>query len=159
MQKLATLLVGLIIALIFNPIAIVSGQESDNKMCVPLGTIVLEPPEGVESKRTPVDFPHSKHFGFECRSCHHKWEGEAQIKGCTTSGCHDVLVSPTKSEKGSTEQNLAIRYFKTAYHEQCIGCHKIMKLKNRKLEISGKKLEEQLPPTGPTSCVQCHPKE
>jgi uncharacterized protein YceK len=159
MQKVGILLMCFVIATICGSVPAVTAEEDADEMCVPLGTIELGAPDGVEQKRAVVEFPHSRHFGFECQSCHHKWEGTAQIKGCMTSGCHDVQVAATKSKQGTPLRSEEIKYFKKAYHEQCIGCHKIMKLKNRKIEMSGKKLEEPLPNVGPTSCIQCHPKE
>ena len=159
MQKVGIFLMCFLAALIFGAAGAISGQESGDKMLVPLGTIVLGAPDGVEAKRAAVDFPHGRHFGFQCQTCHHKWEGTEQIKNCMTSGCHDVLVSPTKSQPGKSDRSLAISYFKKAYHEQCIGCHRIMRLKNKKIEMSRQKLEEPLPPTGPTGCVECHPRE
>ena len=159
MQKVGFFLMCVLVVLILGAAGTISGQEAEDEMVVPMGTIVLGPPEGVEQKRAAVDFPHARHFGFQCQDCHHKWKGTEPIKNCMTSGCHDVLVSPTRSKQSKSDPNLAIRYFKKAYHEQCIGCHKIMKLKNRKIEMSGKKLDGPLPPTGPTGCVECHPRE
>jgi len=56
-------------------------------------------------------------------------------------------------------QDQAIKYYKTAFHQMCIGCHKDMKKKNEELEFSYRKMEKELPKTGPTSCIQCHPKD
>ena len=159
MQKVVILGVCFAIAIICGSVLAVSGEEDVDEMCVPMGTIELGAPDGVDQKRASVEFPHSRHFGFECQTCHHKWEGTTQIKGCMTSGCHDVKEAATKSKQGSPRRSEEIQYFKKAYHEQCIGCHKIMKLKNRKIEVSGKKLEDPLPVTGPTGCILCHPKE
>ncbi len=159
MQKVGILLLCFVMAIIFGSMRVVSGEEAPEDMVVPMGTIVLSAPDGVEQKRAPVDFPHSRHFGFECQTCHHTWEGTTQIKGCMTSGCHDALEAATKSRQGTPLRAEEIRYFKKAYHESCIGCHKVMRLKNRKIEMSGKKLDGPLPNPGPTSCIECHPKE
>ncbi len=159
MQKVCVLLLCFVMAIIFGSVLVVSGQEDAEDMCVPMGTIELGAPDGVEQKRAAVEFPHSRHFGFECQNCHHKWEGTTQIKGCMTSGCHDVAEAATKSKQGTPLRAEEIRYFKKAYHESCIGCHKVMKLRNRKIEMSGKKLDGPLPSPGPTSCIECHPKE
>ena len=75
------------------------------------------------------------------------------------SGCHDVQEAATKSKQGTPARAEEIRYYKKAYHELCIGCHKIMKLKNKNIEMSGEKIDGPLPSVGPTSCVECHPKE
>lgn len=159
MQKRGILLVGFMMAAIFGSLPAVSGEEDITEMCIPMGVIELGAPDGVEQKRAAVEFPHSRHFGFECQTCHHEWEGTTQIQGCMASGCHDVTVSPTKSKQGVPDRAEEIRYFKKAYHETCIGCHKIMKLKNKKIEMSGKKIDGPLPATGPTSCGECHPTE
>jgi hypothetical protein len=125
-----------------------TGAQEEGDMCVPMGDIELAPPESVDSLRGEVMFPHSLHFANDCKSCHHKWGGQGTIQGCMTSGCHDVDVSP---EKGKDP-----RYYKSAYHGQCIGCHKQIKQRNEQLERSGKILTEKLSPEGPTGCVQCH---
>jgi hypothetical protein len=53
--------------LVFGSITMVVGQETEDEMVVPMGTIVLEPPESVEPKRSAVEFPHSVHFAsVEC---------------------------------------------------------------------------------------------
>jgi hypothetical protein len=159
MQKLGILVLGVILALVLGSTVIVSG-ESDEEMCIPMGDITLEPPESVEAKRSAVEFPHSRHLvAVDCKTCHHKWIGDEQIQTCTASGCHDLDVSPTKSEKSKIEKEQAIKYFKSAFHQMCIGCHKEMKIQNKKLEMSYKELDKELPNTGPTGCVQCHPKE
>lgn len=129
-------------------------EEMEGDLCVPLGVITLEPPEGVEARRAAVDFPHGQHFSIACNECHHKWEGTDQFLGCMTSGCHDQIQTPKKGTESKTP-----RYYKTAYHKSCIGCHKLIKEGNEKLAASGAILEDQLPATGPTGCVQCHPKD
>ena len=136
----------------------VSGKSSsDDVMCIPMGAITLEPPESVASKKSAVDFPHAKHFVLDCKECHHTWSGSDYIQNCTTSGCHDLTKSPKKSKTGGPGNESEIKYYKTAYHQLCIGCHKAIKMKNEQLEMSGKILKENLPPTGPTGCIKCHP--
>jgi hypothetical protein len=159
MFKTSLGVLGLILAVVFGNALIVSGQENEETMCIPMGIISLEPPESVEAKRSPVNFPHSTHFSYQCQTCHHKWETDAAVVGCTTSGCHDLTESPQKSEKDNSGKELAIRYYKTAFHQMCIGCHKEMKSQNKKLEMSGKILSEKLPDTGPVGCSECHVKE
>lgn len=162
MFKVSMGAVCVVLALILGNALIVSGESSDDTMCIPMGTITLEPPEGAEAKRPPVNFPHPVHFSFNCQQCHHTWEMDAPIESCTTSGCHDGVVAPTKAQKGAPSEDpkeLAVSYYKTAYHRLCISCHKEMKLQNIKLETSGKVIKEKLPNTGPTSCRSCHVKE
>ena len=160
MQKIGLLCLCLSMVLVLGSMTMVVGQETEDEMVVPMGTIVLEPPESVEAKRSPVDFPHSTHFAsVDCRTCHHKWQGDEIIKGCTTAECHDVTVSPTRTGEGASNPDLAIRYYKAGYHQLCIGCHKEIRAQNIQLEKSHKELQEVLIIPGPTSCIQCHPKE
>ncbi|MDX1707882.1 MAG: cytochrome c3 family protein [Desulfobacterales bacterium] len=159
MQKVVFSLVCFVMAIICGSVMVVSGQEDAEDMCVPMGTIELGAPDGVEQKRSPVGFPHARHFDFECQTCHHTWDNTSQIQGCMTAGCHDAKEAATKTKQGAPLRAEEIRYFKKAYHESCIGCHKIMKLRNQKIEMSGKKLDGPLPNPGPTSCIGCHPKE
>ena len=159
MQKSAVSVLGLIVVLALGSAAIVSGQGSDEEMCVPIGDIVMEPPELVDPKRSAVEFPHSTHFTLDCKTCHHKWQGDKAIQTCSTSGCHDVAESPIKAGKGTVDRDQAILYYKTAFHDMCIGCHREMRRINKELEMSYKKLDQELPRTGPTGCIQCHPKE
>ena len=72
MYKISLGVLCLVLAIIFGNAMIVTGSEDADKMCVPMGTILLEPLEGVEAKRPPVDFQHSTHFGSTCQTCHHK---------------------------------------------------------------------------------------
>jgi hypothetical protein len=158
MHRLHFWVLGIIAVVLIGSAAIVFG-ESEGDMIVPMGFITLRPPESVEARRSDVEFPHATHFDFDCRTCHHKWEKEEVIQGCSTSGCHDVEVSPIKSGKGNLPKEESIKYYKAAYHQMCIGCHKEMKRVNKALEMSLRKLPSELPTTGPTGCIQCHPKE
>ena len=156
MYKLSIGVFCLILALIFGNAMIVTGESEDGDMVVPMGNIPLKPPESVDQTRSTVDFPHSLHFDYNCQTCHHKWDKETPISGCMTSGCHDITEAPKRDEKAQTDENLAIRYYKAAYHKMCITCHKEMKAQNKQLEMSGRVLAENLPNPGPTSCKGCH---
>jgi len=156
MKKMVFVVMGIIVALCF---ASVSGSfENDGEMCVPMGIILLSAPEQAEQKNAPVNFHHSKHFMFECRKCHHKWEGNNENLSCVTSNCHDLSSNP-RAGAGKVKTDLAYRYFKDAYHNQCIGCHKANKEKNAILESSKKVLKSNLQNPGPTGCVECHPRQ
>jgi len=159
MYKISIGVLCLILAVIFGNAMVVSGESEDETMVVPMGIIQLEPPEDVEAKKTSVDFPHATHFEFNCITCHHQWELDEPVTSCATSGCHDGIVAPTKAENGEMDEDLAISYYKTAFHQMCIGCHKEMKAQNKKLEMSGQTLKDKLPNTGPTGCINCHLKE
>ncbi len=126
---------------------------------VPVGRLALAPPVGVTPKRSAVAFPHSQHFDYTCKTCHHKWDGNSEVQSCTASKCHDQLSLPAKSKKARADRLEEIRYFKYAFHRQCIGCHREIRIHNEKLERSRKKITEPLQWPGPTSCVGCHPRE
>ena len=134
-------------------------EQKIEDMSVPMGVIVLEPDESVEQKRSSVEFEHSLHFAFDCKTCHHKWEGKTPIPTCTTTDCHDVLKSPKTPTKYLVYTETGIKYYKYAYHKKCVGCHKDIKVKRKKMEMSYQVLKEKLPNSGPTGCVECHPKE
>lgn len=132
---------------------------ADDEMIVPMGDIIIEP-LNEEPKRSEVVFPHAVHFGYSCQECHHTWDKVSPIVGCSTSGCHDLDKAP-KTEDGKPVKDpvMRVRYFKKAYHDMCIGCHKEIKMKNKEIEATKASLGEKLAPTGPTGCNQCHPKD
>jgi len=144
-------LIGLIIGAGYT---LATGSEEDEDLVVPTGYLTLEAPGDVEARRAPVDFPHGQHFDFNCKTCHHTWDKSAEINGCMTSGCHDLEKAPKKAKAKE-----AVSYYKTAYHGLCIGCHKEIKANNKKLAMTKATGTAKLAKTGPTGCVQCHPKE
>jgi hypothetical protein len=156
MYKLGIGVVCLILALILGSALVVSGKSEGETMCIPMDIIQLNPPESVEALRPAVEFNHPLHFVDTCQTCHHQWEFDAPIQSCQAEGCHNGVVAPTKADKGEDLDELKITYYKNAYHKLCITCHKDLKLKNDKLERSGRVLKENLPKTGPTGCKQCH---
>ncbi len=150
--------IGLIlIVLIFGSSLMVSGQEPED-LVIPMGSFLLEPPESVTAKRSGVDFPHSRHFDFNCMECHHKWDKVSQIDNCTVSGCHELLESPKKANKKTVSPDEAILYYKNAYHKMCIACHKDIKAKNllaeSQLRVSDR--DTVIKKVGPTTCKVCH---
>lgn len=140
----------ILLSLVLASVVSFSSSFAD-ELCIPMGSIELSAPQGVEAKRSAVDFPHSDHFTINCNRCHHTWEYGIEIKSCMASGCHDEETAPKEGDK--------IAYFKEAYHKACIGCHKAIQKKNKALELSKKSIDGQLEDTGPTSCVACHPKD
>ncbi len=124
------------------------------QMVVPLGSFSIDPPAA--GQRSSVQFPHSAHFDYSCKQCHHKWKGDEPIVGCMTQGCHDLEKMPAKEAGKNVDPVLKMRYFKNAFHKQCIGCHRQIKLNNKKLEMTKAGIEGRLPATGPTGCNGCH---
>ncbi|MEJ2097535.1 MAG: cytochrome c3 family protein, partial [Deltaproteobacteria bacterium] len=108
MQKLPVILTGVILIGVIAVGGVIAGDAEDT-LCIPMGTLLIEPPDGVEAKRSPVDFPHSIHFDYTCKTCHHTWDGENPILSCTTSGCHDL--TSVRSDDGKLEPDLLVRNF------------------------------------------------
>ena len=155
MRKIPIILLCTVLIAAYGIGRVVAG-DAEETLCIPLGTILIEPPDDVDAKRSAVEFPHSTHFGYTCNTCHHTWDGETPIFSCTASGCHDLTGS--RSAEGTLDPELAVRNFKTAFHGSCITCHKNIKLKNRQIEKSYS-LSTPMQNSGPTSCNSCHPKE
>ncbi|MBW2603478.1 MAG: cytochrome c3 family protein [Deltaproteobacteria bacterium] len=164
MYKIRVAVLFLVVVFVFGMALNVAGQnksdteEAFEDMVVPMGVIVLKPDPSVEQKRSPVEFHHARHFKYDCRTCHHKWEGNTRIANCTTSSCHDLLKSPKKPTKYLAYTENGIKYYKYAYHKNCIGCHKEIKVKQEKMEMLYKASEIKKQNV-PTSCTECHPKE
>ena len=161
MIKSIMIVVGLFTIFIAGGLAAVADEKevTMDAIFVPVGRLALAPPVGVTAKRSAVAFPHSQHFDYNCKTCHHKWDGNSQVQSCTASKCHDQLSLPVKSKKARAYSLEAIRYYKYAFHQQCIGCHREIEINNKKLERSRKKITEPLQWPGPISCVGCHPRE
>jgi len=154
MHRVQTLMISVAVVLMFG-IGWVVADEAEDTLCIPMGTITLEAPAGVDAQRAEVEFPHSVHFDFNCKECHHTWDGETAILSCTASGCHDLTQVPEEGFKPGE----SVAYYKSAFQDACIGCHKSIKLRNKKLEKSMVSLEGELQRSGPTGCTGCHPKE
>jgi len=137
----------------------VSSDEDETFLKVPVGHILLQAPGDIKPKRSPVDLPHSRHFTYNCQICHHTWEGDENLQTCTASGCHDQVNRPKSIDGRPPDPKQEIAYFKTAFHQLCITCHKDIQQQNLDLELSLKQIKGKLPKTGPTSCNQCHPPE
>ena len=159
MHKIGTVLMCMIALAVLAVVVIAPGYAEEEALCVPMGVLKLDPPDSVDQKRASVDFPHSIHFDYACQKCHHTWAGEPEIKNCTTTECHDQLSTPKNSETDHPYNEAAVQYYKKAYHQLCIGCHKEIKEKNMELELSRALLDEPIVMGGPTGCVKCHPKE
>jgi hypothetical protein len=158
-RSLGLVVLGVMAIGLLGAAQVFSGAAAKEEMCVPMGKIELKAPDGVESKRASVEFPHARHFDIACTTCHHTWGRTEPITGCMTSGCHDLAELPKKSAGEKVAEDDLMAYYKTAYHKQCIGCHKENKVKIAALEKSMQALKKPLPKTGPTTCTGCHPKE
>ena len=124
---------------------------------VPLGVLTIDPPEEVYAKRPSVQFPHGLHFGFACTDCHHDWDGESEIEGCSAEGCHDQVEPDSASRDINHPDNTL--YYLTAYHKACIGCHKAQLEEQKEVLKNPLRKKETLPAAGPVSCKGCHIEE
>ena len=157
-RKLGWVVLGVFTAGLIGGIQAFSGSTASEEMCLPMGVIVLKAPEGVQSQRSEVKFPHSRHFDVSCVTCHHTWGLTDSIVGCMTSGCHDATEPPKRKAGQPADEESSSAYFKNAYHKLCINCHKQLKAKNLELQKSLAGLNKKLPATGPVTCSGCHPK-
>lgn len=147
----------LMVAFVFGS-SWVFAKDTMDAVYLPVGTLTLSAPRGMVPQRSPVAFPHSRHFDYTCKSCHHTWDGLSQVSSCAASGCHDQ-AAPDKGKKTKSASDPSdTRFFRAAYHQNCITCHKRLKLKRQNLEKSGAVRTQPLPKTGPTGCIECHPK-
>ena len=98
-----------------------------------------------------VTFTHKKHnvdYKIPCADCHHVYkdgknvwkEGDAVDK---CDACHSEAKAP-KGDKSPKAEKIK-KYYYSAIHENCSGCHKALKKEGK--------------PTGPSSCKDCHPKQ
>lgn len=151
MKRFGAIVISVILLLSFGAVWGVANESEE--LCIPF-ELTIYALDGVEPQREPVYFSHPQHHAFKCQDCHHQWTGTTENLGCKTSGCHDLAQTPKNAD--ATQK---ARYYKNAYHTRCIGCHKLIKEENQKLAavdlLSDKK---QISPTGPTGCVECHPR-
>jgi len=132
-------------------------KGSDGAICIPMGNFMIDPPPSVKRVRASVDFPHARHFVYNCNLCHHKWDYVSPVKTCRTSGCHDQFAPTKKPLKDGSYTDAAMKYYKYAYHNKCRGCHQEIQEHKREMTASLNNVKE-LPQPGPTGCLECHPK-
>jgi|GEM_PF-294251 len=125
-------------------------QDAPQTLVLPTGTMTLKAPEGAEreAKRSPVLFPHSLHFSYSCKECHHKWDGAEPVQSCATSGCHENLWASLPGASSPDEKK--VKSLTGAYHQVCRDCH-------RKEVTTQKSAGIKNISTGPIACDGCHP--
>ncbi len=117
---------------------------------LPTGTMTLTAPFDTQRspKLSPVLFPHSLHFSYSCKDCHHDWDGENPVKSCATSGCHEKIWAPMP---GTTPlDGKRIKSLTGAYHQVCRSCHRREVTQQKNAGIKNVS-------TGPIACEGCHP--
>ncbi|MDL2275660.1 cytochrome c3 family protein [Desulfosarcina sp. OttesenSCG-928-G10] len=154
LSYVGVVLVGMVVCTSLCGVATAENGE----MRVPLGVIELKAPASVDAKRSAVMFDHGRHLKIACNTCHHTWDGRTPITGCMTGGCHDLDALPRKADSSAVDKAQEIRYYKTAYHGQCIECHKTMQVQIEQMAKTITPIEGTVPVTGPTGCIDCHPK-
>jgi hypothetical protein len=116
-------------------------------------TMTMESKLFPKHKKSIVTFTHKKHnvdYKIPCTDCHHVYkdgknvfkEGDP-VQKCDE--CHSEAKAPKAKEgepKLSKEEKIK-KYYYSAIHENCGGCHKALK--------------KEAKPTGPTTCKECHP--
>jgi cytochrome c553 len=115
-------------------------------------TMTMESKVFPEHTKGLVTFSHKKHnadYKVPCADCHHAYtdgkntwkEGDA-VQKC--DACHTEAKAPSGADapKLSNEEKIQ-KYYYSAIHENCVGCHKALK--------------KEAKPTGPTTCKECHP--
>jgi len=105
-----------------------------------------------EHTKGPVNFHHKKHseeYKVTCDNCHHvykdgknTWKEGDKVQKCQE--CHNEPTVTGEKKLPPDKQKLNL---KLAFHENCQGCHKEMKKKDK--AKYGKI---------PTTCIKCHTK-
>ena len=105
-----------------------------------------------EHTKGPVEFHHKKHqdeYKIKCDSCHHvykdgknTWKEGDKVEKCMD--CHNEATIKGEKKLSKDKQKLNL---KLAFHENCQGCHKDLKKKDK--AKYGKI---------PTTCIKCHTK-
>ncbi|UCG14596.1 MAG: cytochrome c3 family protein [Deltaproteobacteria bacterium] len=103
--------------------------------------------------KSPVKFSHKKHadeYGGKCVDCHHvykdgknTWKEGDKVQKC--SECHNEPTIKGEKKLSKDKQTLNL---KLAFHNNCQGCHKELKKKDKQKYADI-----------PTTCVKCHPKK
>jgi hypothetical protein len=117
-------------------------------------TVTMHSPVFDKHKKGLVTFTHMKHhmdYKIPCADCHHVykegknvWKEGDEVQKCMY--CHSEPKAP-RAEKGESAPSKAEKikkYYYSAIHENCVGCHKALK--------------KEAKSTGPTTCNACHPK-
>jgi len=116
-------------------------------------TITIKATLWKDHTKSPVEFSHKKHsaeYGAKCVDCHHVmkdgkniWKEGDKVQLCQE--CHNEPTVTGEKKLSEAQQKLNL---KLAFHNNCQGCHKDLKKKDK--AKYGKI---------PTTCIQCHPKE
>jgi hypothetical protein len=146
-MKRRSLIVSAVVALavVFLCVGVYATQQAPD-------TMTMDSKVFAKHTKTLVTFNHKKHnvdYKLACTECHHHFEGGKnvwkegdEVKKCDV--CHTEAKAPTGKEAPKLSKKEEIqKYYFSAIHENCVGCHKDLK--------------KAAKPTGPTACKDCHP--
>jgi hypothetical protein len=101
--------------------------------------------------KSAVVFPHKKHsaeYKIACTECHHVykdgknvWKEGDPVKKCEVCHTEPTVVGEMGLPPAKKKLNL-----KLAFHDDCLKCHRELKMKDR---VKYAKI--------PVTCTQCHP--
>jgi len=129
------------------------------EMCVPMGDITLEA-LSADAKRAAVNFPHAAHFGYSCQQCHHTWDRTTPVTGCSATGCHDMAEAPKTEDGRRSRTRCCKRVILKMPIMPCVSAAiRRYTKKTKKLQATRMPTDQKLAGSGPTGCIQCHPKE
>jgi Ni/Co efflux regulator RcnB len=106
-----------------------------------------------EHTKAGVEFSHKKHaedYNIKCNECHHVYKDGKNVwkEGDEVQKCMACHTEPTiQGEKRLPEAQQKLN-LKLAFHNNCTGCHRDLKRKDREKYADI-----------PTTCLNCHPKE
>ena len=119
--------------------------------------ITMESKVFKKHKKALVNLSHKKHnvdYKIPCNDCHHiydehgknTWTQGAEVKKC--DACHTEAKAPKvkKGEPKIPKKEMIKKYYYSAIHENCVGCHKALKKADKEKPV-------------PTKCTECHPKK
>ncbi|MFP3869518.1 MAG: cytochrome c3 family protein [Syntrophobacteria bacterium] len=115
--------------------------------------ITLEDTLWSEHTKSPVTFFHKKHseeYSIACDECHHVYKDGENVwkEGDPVQKCHECHTEPTVTGERRLSEEQQKLNLKLAFHNNCMGCHRELKMQDRE------KYKDI-----PTMCSQCHPME
>ncbi len=138
---------------VLSSLKLLSLGESARESAEVPAVIALKATLWSEHTKSPVTFSHKKHsaeYKVACSECHHKYEDGKNVwnEGDPVQKCQECHTERTiKGEKQLPPEKQKLN-LKLAFHNNCQGCHKKLKMKDREKYADI-----------PTTCVECHPRK
>lgn len=136
---------------VLSSLKLLSLGESARESAEVPAVITLKATLWSEYTKSPVTFSHKKHsaeYKVACSECHHKYEDGKNVwnEGDPVQKCQECHTERTiKGEKQLPPEKQKLN-LKLAFHNNCQGCHKKLKMKDREKYADI-----------PTTCAECHP--